>query len=45
MSGPASADAAPLAAAIATSEADWQDRAAEIAERMRAAEATEEGMV
>ena len=45
VSGPASADAAPLAAAIATSEADWQDRAAEIAERMRAAEATEEGMV
>ena len=39
-------DTAPLAAAAtATSEADWQDRAAEIAERMRATEAADEGMV
>ena len=39
-------DTAPFAAAAtATSEADWQDRAAEIAERMRATEAADEGMV
>jgi hypothetical protein len=45
VSGPASADVPPLSAAGATSEADWQDRAAEIAERMRATESAGEGMV
>jgi len=45
VSGPPQNDAAPLSAAAATTEADWQDRAAEIAERMRMAEAAEEGMV
>lgn len=45
VSGLAPAEAAPLAAAVVTSEADWHDRAAEIAERMRDTEAVAEGMV